>query len=121
MTPHAELTSHAGVATPASRAPMWWKELRKNAMAQVSLVFVVVIIAGALFVPLFDLLDPESPNYRVRNMPPVLVEGGSWAYPLGTDYHGRNILARILYGARISLSSPSSRWASRPSSASWSD
>ena len=83
--------------------PMWWKELRKNAMAQVSLVFVVVIVAAALVVPFFELLDPESPNYRVRNMPPVLAEGGSWAYPLGTDYHGRNILARILYGARISL------------------
>ena len=82
---------------------MWWKELRKNAMAQVSLVFVVVIIAAALFVPFFELLDAESPNYRVRNQPPVLAEGGSWAYPLGTDYHGRNILARILYGARISL------------------
>lgn len=82
---------------------MWWKELRKNAMAQVSLVFVIVIVGAALFVPFFELLDPESPNYRVRNQPPVIVEGGSWAYPLGTDYHGRNILARILHGARISL------------------
>jgi peptide/nickel transport system permease protein len=82
---------------------MWWKELRKNVMAQLALLFILALIGLAISAPLFPFLDPESPNYRVRNKPPIFLAGGSWQYPLGTDYHGRNILARIVYGARISL------------------
>jgi len=81
----------------------WWKELRKNLMTQVALVFIALLIILVVFVPTFGLLDAESPNYPVRNLPPVFVNGGNWEYPLGTDYHGRNILARVIYGARTSL------------------
>jgi peptide/nickel transport system permease protein len=40
---------------------------------------------------------------RDRLTPPVWVDGGSWTYPLGSDKQGRDILTRIIYGARISL------------------
>ena len=36
-------------------------------------------------------------------MPPVWQEGGSWAFPLGTDAVGRDMLSRLIYGARFSL------------------
>ena len=46
--------------------------------------------------------DPEYINLGARLQPPV-VDGGSWDYVLGTDQVGRDILSRLLYGARISL------------------
>ena len=64
---------------------MWWKELRKNLMTQVALVFIALLIILVVFVPTFGLLDAESPNYIVRNLPPVFINGGNWEYPLGTD------------------------------------
>jgi len=38
-----------------------------------------------------------------RRLPPAWQEGGSWAYPLGTDAIGRDILSRLIFGARLSL------------------
>jgi peptide/nickel transport system permease protein len=42
-------------------------------------------------------------DLRLRLQPPAWLEGGDWAFPLGTDHLGRDILSRIFYGARISL------------------
>jgi peptide/nickel transport system permease protein len=42
-------------------------------------------------------------NLRNRLVPPAWYEEGSWEYPLGTDAQGRDILTRVIYGARVSL------------------
>src|SRR5690625_3223733 len=47
--------------------------------------------------------DPNVPSFRHRFAPPAWQEGGSWAHPLGTDQLGRDILSRIIWGARASL------------------
>ena len=48
--------------------------------------------------------DPDSGVIRDRYLPPAFMEGGKSEYLLGTDRLGRDILSRIIYGARISLS-----------------
>ena len=55
---------------------------------------------------LADLIAPHDPIVQYREhllQPPVWVEGGSWEFPLGTDAVGRDMLSRLLHGARFSF------------------
>ena len=68
----------------------------------------VLIVVGLLIVPAIfaDFLTPHDPLRGVlgdRLRPPFWLEGGSSEYPLGTDKLGRDMLTRLMYGARISL------------------
>jgi ABC-type dipeptide/oligopeptide/nickel transport system permease subunit len=47
--------------------------------------------------------DPYATDLFRRLQPPAWMEGGEWAYPLGCDALGRDILSRMIYGARISI------------------
>ena len=47
--------------------------------------------------------DPYAQDLNLRLIPPVWMDGGSAAHPLGTDHLGRDYLSRLLYGAQISL------------------
>ena len=69
----------------------------------VMLVPVVVFLALALVLPLFLHASSTSQDLLGRLAPPVFMDGGSWAHPLGTDGLGRDILARVVHGARLSL------------------
>ncbi len=69
-------------------------------------VFIVVltgIVACALFAGLIAPHDPTRNNLIIRLQPPAWLAGGSSTYPLGTDALGRDVLSRLIYGARISL------------------
>jgi ABC-type dipeptide/oligopeptide/nickel transport system permease subunit len=61
----------------------------------------VVIIA--LIAPLIAPYSPTTQNLAARLRPPSWVNGGDPRYFLGTDHLGRDILSRIIYGARVSL------------------
>jgi peptide/nickel transport system permease protein len=68
----------------------------------------VVILGGLALVALgADLLAPYDPTLPVKGAgvfdPPFWMEGGRLATPLGTDFQGRDILSRLVYGARVSL------------------
>jgi peptide/nickel transport system permease protein len=68
----------------------------------------VVILGGLMLVAIFaDLLAPYDPMLPVKGAnvfdPPFWMEGGSATTPLGTDFQGRDILSRLIYGARVSL------------------
>lgn len=63
----------------------------------------LVIVVGAVLAPLLAGHDPYEQDLLRRMAPPVWSEGGDWSHPLGTDHLGRDYLARLLYGARISL------------------
>jgi peptide/nickel transport system permease protein len=68
----------------------------------------VVILGGLILVAaLADLIAPHDPTTPVRGAeifaPPFWMEGGSLSAPLGTDFQGRDILSRLIYGARVSL------------------
>ncbi len=60
-------------------------------------------ILSALMAPHLAPVDPTKQSLGERLRPPVWEESGAWKHPLGTDYLGRDILSRILHGARVSL------------------
>jgi peptide/nickel transport system permease protein len=64
------------------------------------LLFIVLM---ALFAPLLAPHDPLSGDLTNRFVPPIWHEKGTWTHPLGTDFHGRDYLSRMIYGAQVSL------------------
>lgn len=63
----------------------------------------LAVILAALLAPYVSPHDPTRQNIAHRLRPPAWQEGGNWTHPLGTDHLGRDILSRIIYGTRISL------------------
>ena len=63
---------------------------------------VVLVVLAAVFAPVVAPYDPYSSNLNEEGLP-VRLEGPSVSFPLGTDAIGRDVLSRIIYGARVSL------------------
>ncbi len=87
----------------AERLREFWHYFSENNGAVAGLVVVVVLILLAVFA---DVVAPHSPIEQYRGHflePPVWMEGGSWEFILGTDAVGRDILSRLIHGARYSL------------------
>ncbi len=81
----------------------FWAYFSENRGAVLGLVFFLSIIIVAIFA---DLIAPHLPNEQYRDAflrPPFWQDGGSWEFPLGTDAVGRDILSRLIHGARYSL------------------
>ena len=78
------------------------RRLRRSRSAQFGLLCLLVIVSLALFGPLF-VRDPNAQDVLARLQPPAFVEGGQSDNLLGTDQLGRDLLARVVYGGRISL------------------
>lgn len=76
---------------------MLWKRLRKNRLAVVGSILIGVFFTMALFAPLLAPADPMGQALYNRLSPPSL------DHPFGTDDFGRDILSRVIFGARISL------------------
>jgi len=88
---------------PVPPALETWRDFRANRAALGGLVVMIVL---ALLAISADWLAPHGPNLQYRDAllaPPFWVEGGSLRFPLGTDDLGRDILSRLMYGARLSL------------------
>ncbi|MCC4245087.1 ABC transporter permease [Stappia indica] len=81
--------------------------LRKRIFGHYGLVFgiavLTIIVALALFAPLLTPHDPYAQDLMARMKPPFWMPGADPNHLLGTDFLGRDYLARLLYGARISL------------------
>ena len=91
------------MAAPPTPLLSFWRSFRENRGAVIGLAVVCAVVFIAIFA---NFLAPYSPIEQYRGftrLPPVWVKGGNWAYPLGTDPLGRDMLSRILYGSRISL------------------
>lgn len=78
-------------------------ELRNHPLALLGGVIIILYLLAAILAPYITSYDPTRGNLRVRLQPPAWHPEGSWEYPLGTDAQGRDILTRIIYGARVSL------------------
>lgn len=74
-----------------------------NRLALLSAVVVLAVVLMAVFSPLLAPHDPYETDLFRRLQPPAWMEGGEWAYLLGCDALGRDILSRIVYGARVSV------------------
>ncbi|MGR3806203.1 dipeptide ABC transporter permease DppC [Pasteurella testudinis] len=90
---------------PAPKGPIaeFWSHFSHSKGAVVGLSYIIFIFAVSL---LADVVAPYDPIAQARDallMPPAWLEGGSWNYILGTDDVGRDILSRLIYGARLSL------------------
>ncbi|MBI3962067.1 MAG: ABC transporter permease [Deinococcus sp.] len=91
----------------ARRSRRWLvRELQHSTSAVVGLVILSLIVISALFAPQLAPYDPLKQNIRIRLLPPSWMEGGRMEYLLGTDNLGRDILSRIIYGARVAVSVP---------------
>ena len=75
-----------------------WGRFKKNRLAFAGLIFIVVMVISAIFIPIFSPFTYEMQNLDLRN------DGPSLMHLFGTDKLGRDILVRVMYGARISLS-----------------
>ena len=104
----AEATAAITTAEPAGPAPLpparaFWAAFKENRGAVAGLAVVLVIVLLALFA---DVVAPYSPTEQFRDAvrtPPMWVTGGSSRFILGTDSLGRDMLTRLVHGARISL------------------
>ena len=80
-----------------------WIGLRHRPLALLGGIVVLVYLLAALFAPQITSHDPTLGNLRQRLLPPAWQEEGNPEFPLGTDDQGRDLLTRIIYGARVSL------------------
>lgn len=85
---------------PARRS--WRSRLVREPAAIVGGIIVIVVGACAIFAPWLAPHDPNLQDLAKVTQPPMWMQGGHSAYPLGTDNLGRCILSRILFGARVS-------------------
>jgi peptide/nickel transport system permease protein len=101
----ASPTTDAGVAAPLrARTPHvtpWteaWRRFRRHRLAVVSMGVMLAMILAVAFGPLVWRVQINEIDFS------ALLQGPSWAHPLGTDDLGQDVLARMLYGGRISIS-----------------
>ncbi len=81
----------------------FWFYFSENRGAVIGLWVFVTLVVVAVLAPLFA---PHGPTEQFRDAllaPPVWQEGGQWKFLLGTDAVGRDMLSRLIYGARFSL------------------
>lgn len=96
----------AEVSAPAARPmrlPPIVVELLRDKAGLLGLTVIVLLILMAIFAPLVAPYDPAVQSVSTRLKPPFWVEGGSMAHLLGTDQLGRDVLSRVIFGARASL------------------
>ena len=75
----------------------FWRAFRRNRLALIGGVIVVVLVVLAVLAQWIAPWDPNRPDVR------KILDSPSKAHPLGTDQLGRDVLSRMLYGARVSL------------------
>ena len=96
------LRARSAAAPPG---PLWefWSGLRANQGAVAGFVVIATLLLLAIFADLIAPHPPALTNNAAFLVPPFWQASGSLAYPLGTDAIGRDILSRLIYGARLSL------------------
>ena len=94
------ITGEVKTQTIEPRERRWavlWRRFRRNKLAVLGLVIVLVMVFTAIFAPLIAPSDPKAQDYAMTLRPPG--EGGL----MGTDSLGSDVFSRVVYGARISL------------------
>jgi peptide/nickel transport system permease protein len=116
VQPDAEKSGRAepgavGVAAPValrSGGVTWGDLLRAlldDKVVLVAVCFIILVVGSAVFADFVSPHDPYAQSIRTRMKPPMTPASGDALIPhvLGTDQLGRDVLARLIYGARISL------------------
>jgi peptide/nickel transport system permease protein len=79
------------------------RELWSDPVSFVGFMILLALVLTAIFAPHIAPYDPAAQSLRARLLPPFWLPRGSMAHLLGTDYLGRDVLSRLIYGARASL------------------
>lgn len=95
--------AEASVRSTKRKTPRIVRSLLQNKLALFGVVMLFLIVVAAVGAPVLAPYNPRAGVLIDSKKPPVWAEGGSSKYILGTDALGRDILSRVLYGARISL------------------
>jgi peptide/nickel transport system permease protein len=101
-------------------AKYYWNRTKRNKLAVLGLAYIILLVVVAVFGPYFTM-DPNMVNFEEKNIPPLgcsieqsqysidkgefttVVVRGTFKHPLGTDDKGRDLLAMLVSGARVSL------------------
>ncbi len=95
--------SDISLPKPPSALAEFWHYFSENRGAVIGLWVFLALILIAILAPLIAPHDPTAQARDALLMPPVWADGGRWTYLLGTDAIGRDLLSRLLFGARFSL------------------
>ncbi|MCF8160539.1 MAG: ABC transporter permease [Polaromonas sp.] len=95
------LTPSASAAESPLR--LSWRRFTQNRFAMAASAVVLLFLLMAIFAPWIAPQDPNDSDLLRRLQAPVWMEGGEWAYPLGCDALGRDLLSRIIFGSRVSI------------------
>ena len=101
----APAVSRGGPGTPFALRDTWpavWRLVRRKPLGAVSAMIILGLVVVALLAPVLAPRDPFLFNLNERGLP-IRMQAPTPAFPLGTDPLGRDVLSRIIYGARISL------------------
>lgn len=88
--------------TPAAPRRRWRTLARRKPLGAISALILCGLIITALFAPLLAPYDPYRFNLNARGLP-IRLHAPNATFLCGTDTHGRDVLSRIIYGARVSL------------------
>lgn len=94
--------SHHG-RTRSARVRELIVELWHDKAGFIGVCFLSMLVVSAVFAPLVAPHDPRQQDLVNRVQPPAWSDGGDWSFPLGTDGLGRDVLSRLIYGARVSI------------------
>lgn len=99
------MSSATAISAPAPKTPLqeFWHYFCQNRGAVIGLVFISIVFFACVFAEFVAPFDPIAQNREALLLPPAWFEGGNSQYLLGTDDIGRDILSRIIYGARLSV------------------
>jgi dipeptide transport system permease protein len=94
-----------GIASPAPPGPVraFWSAFSENRGAVMGLIAVALICTIAIFAPLLSPYSPIEQFKGATKLPPFWAKGADPRFLLGTDAVGRDMLSRLMFGARISL------------------
>jgi len=82
----------------------WWSQFRSNKLSLIALVVYLIIGTFALFAHFIAPFDPTTQFTDAIHIPPSWYDEGQTKFILGTDYIGRDIFSRLVFGAQLSLS-----------------
>jgi ABC-type dipeptide/oligopeptide/nickel transport system permease subunit len=88
---------------PVSPLRLGSERFAGNRTALAAALVIALFLLAALLAPWIAPHDPAEADLFRRLQPPAWEEGGDWAFPLGCDSLGRDILSRLLHGTRVSL------------------
>jgi peptide/nickel transport system permease protein len=98
----ADITTQALPSETSPRPTTGWRALRRYPLFPLA-ILVFFLVIPAVFAPLVAPFDPYQGSLRARLIPPFWQEGGTTEHLLGTDKLGRDMLSRVIYGARVSI------------------